>query len=51
MLAPKIGEYCGNSIPPRHVSATNEVFLHFKSDCCGINTGFKLEYNSYNKLY
>ena len=44
--SPMIGKYCGNSIPPSHVSSSNEVLIHFQSDpdCC-TGAGFKMEYN------
>ena len=42
-----IGKYCGDSIPPSHVSSSNEVLIHFQSDpdCCCTEAGFKMEYN------
>ena len=48
--SPMMGKYCGNSIPPSHVSSSNEVLIQFKSDGSGFPTaGFKLEYNPLGK--
>ena len=45
-----MGKYCGNSIPPSHVSSSNEVLIQFKSDGSGVpRAGFKLEYNPTSK--
>jgi hypothetical protein len=48
--SPMMGKYCGNSIPPSHVSSSNEVLIHFQSDpvCC-TGAGFKMEYNPIGK--
>ena len=43
--SPMIGKYCGNSIPPSHVSSSNEVLIHFQSDGSVTMAGFKMEYN------
>ena len=43
--SPMIGKYCGNSIPPSHVSSSNEVLIHFQSDSVLPRAGFKMEYN------
>ena len=40
-----IGQYCGNSIPPSHVSSSNEILLHFQSDTYNTGVGFQTEYN------
>ena len=41
-----MGKYCGDSIPPSHVSSGNEVLIHFEADAYnGNNNGFKMEYN------
>ena len=40
-----MGKYCGYSIPPSHVSSSNEVLIHFQSDGMGTEAGFKMEYN------
>ena len=57
-----MGEYCGNSIPPNHVSSSNKVLIKFISDgsnmyLCTSETnnpncnygGFKMEYNPTGK--
>ena len=43
--SPMIGKYCGDSIPPSHVSSSNEVLIHFQSDGSVTYGGFKMEYN------
>ena len=40
-----MGKYCGDSIPPSHVSSNNEVLIHFQSDGSSTRAGFKMEYN------
>ena len=40
-----LGKYCGSSIPPSHVSSSNEILIHFRSDKSVTYTGFKMEYN------
>ena len=41
-----MGRYCGDSIPPSHVSSSNEILIHFEADWYnGNNYGFKMEYN------
>ena len=47
--SPMMGEYCGNSIPPSHVSSSNEVLVHFQSDDSVTYGGFKMEYNPIRK--
>ena len=42
--SPMMGMYCGDSIPPSHVSSTNEIFIHFQSDTYGAN--FQMAYNT-----
>ena len=44
-----MGKYCGDSIPPSHVSSSNEVLIHFHSDEYVTETGFKIEYNPTGK--
>ena len=39
-----MGKYC-NSIPPSHVSSSNEVLIKFKSDGSVTEAGFQMEYN------
>ena len=43
--SPMMGKYCGNSIPPSHVSASNGVLIQFYSDEITVGAGFKMEYN------
>ena len=44
-----MGKYCGDSIPPSHVSSSNEVLIQFQSDGTETEAGFKLEYNPIGK--
>ena len=46
-----IGKYCGDSIPPSHVSSSNEVLIHFHSDGPTTETGFKMEYHPLGKTH
>ena len=43
--SPMMGKYCGDSIPPSHVSSSNEILIHFHSDQYSEGAGFKMEYN------
>ena len=40
-----MGKYCGDSIPPSHVSSSNEVLIQFHSDQYAVGAGFEMEYN------
>ena len=46
-----LGKYCGYSIPPSHVSSSNDILIHFQSDDYpGYgHTGFQIEYNPMGK--
>ena len=45
-----MGKYCGDSTPPSHVSASNEILIHFETDIYnGNNHGFKMEYHPTGK--
>jgi hypothetical protein len=44
-----MGKYCGDSIPPSHVSSSNEVLIHFQSDGSVTKAGFKMEYSPTGK--
>ena len=44
-----MGFYCGDSIPPSHVSSSNEVLIQFKSDGSQERAGFQMEYNPLGK--
>ena len=46
-----MGKYCGDSIPPSHVSSNNEVLIHFQSDGSATRAGFKMEYNPIGKTH
>ena len=39
-----MGKYCGESIPPSHVSSNNEVLIQFQSDGSDTEAGFQMEY-------
>ena len=39
-----MGKYCGDSIPPVHVSSSNEILIHFQSDGHTTGAGFQIEY-------
>ena len=44
--SPMMGFYCGDSIPPTHVSSSNEILIQFQSDASiATEAGFKMEYN------
>ena len=49
--SPMMGKYCGNSIPPSHVSSSNEVLIKFQSDGWTTYGGFQMEYNPTGKQY
>ena len=40
-----MGKYCGDTIPPSHISSSNKVLIQFKSDGSQTRAGFKMEYN------
>ena len=44
-----MGIYCDDSIPPSHVSSSNEVLIQFQSGGTETEAGFKLEYNPIGK--
>ena len=45
-----MGKYCGDSIPPSHVSSSNEILIHFEADYYnGNNNGFQMVYNPTGK--
>ena len=44
-----MGKYCGDSIPPSHVSLSNQVLIQFHSDEAETETGFQIEYNPIGK--
>ena len=44
-----MGKYCGDSIPPSHVSSSNEILIQFQSVNSITGTGFQMEYNPTGK--
>jgi hypothetical protein len=44
-----MGKYCGDSIPPSHVSSSIKVLLHFQSDGDLTRAGFEMEYHPIGK--
>ena len=44
-----MGKYCGDSVPPSHVSSSNEILVHFQSDGTIASAGFQMEYNPQGK--
>ena len=50
-ISPMMGKYCGDSIPPSHVSSSNEMLIQFQSDewMDGFHGGFQMEYNPLGK--
>ena len=44
-----VAKYCGNAVPPSHISSNNEIYLHFYSDGVYTTSGFKLKYSPYSK--
>ena len=49
--SPMLGKYCGYSIPPSHVSSSNEILIHFQSDEVVMKTGFQIEYKQTGKKH
>ena len=51
--SPMMGKYCGDSIPPSHISSSKEIMVHFKTSSATsysiIINGFKMEYNPTGK--
>ena len=41
-----MGKYCEDSVPPSHISSSNDILINFKSECTATYTGLKMEYNS-----
>ena len=46
-----MGKYCGDSIPPSHISSSNEILIHFETDGSETRNGFKIEYSLNSKLF
>ena len=49
--SPMIGKFCGAELPPRQISSSNEVFIHFHTNFYRTRKGFKLEYHPYSKYF
>ena len=47
--SPIMGKYCGDSIPPSHVSSSNKILIHFQSDYSDTEAGFQMEYQPRGK--
>ena len=48
--SPMMGKYCGDSIPPSHVSSSNEIMVYFRTASWFTDlNGFKMEYNPTGK--
>ena len=47
--SPIVGEYCGSSIPPSHLSSSNEILIDFHSDMHSTEAGFQMQYNPTGK--
>ena len=45
-----MGKYCGDLIPPTHISSINEIFIRFHSDGSVTRAGFEMEYNPTGNL-
>ena len=48
--SPMLGKYCGSTLPPNHVSLSNELLIVFETDQSISLTGFYLEYNALHSL-
>ena len=47
--SPVAGKYCGHSLPPNFISATNRAFIHFHTDHIINQKGFELEYKAISR--
>ena len=48
--SPMMGKYCGDSIPPSHISSSKEIMVHFETNSYNIDlNGFKMEYHPTGK--
>ena len=44
--SPMMGKYCGDSVPPSHISSSKQIMVHFETNSYnGFNKGFELTYN------
>ena len=39
-----MGKYCGDSMPPSHISSSKEIVVHFETDGSGVDKGFEMIY-------
>lgn len=44
--SPVVGSYCGNVLPPPHISTTHQLFIRFRSDSSIAGSGFRAEYTT-----
>ena len=49
--SPVIGEFCGEELPAKFISQSNEILLVFKSDGSRNYKGFQLEYKTSSKSF
>ena len=51
--SPKIGVFCGNSLPPTGsmMSSTRKLLIHFQTDLYGQFEGFQIEYDIISKFF
>ena len=49
--SPVIGEFCGDDLPARFISPSNEILLVFKSDGSSNYKGFQMEYKTSSKSF
>ena len=45
---PILGPYCGDTIPPDHISSRRSLLVHFHSDSSVTRSGFQLEHHKLN---
>ena len=44
--SPMMGKFCGDSIPPGHISSSKQIMVHFETNSFNdFNKGFELTYN------
>ena len=43
--SPMLGQYCGGTIPPNHISSSDKLLINFVTDEASTRTGFYIEYN------
>ena len=45
---PILGPYCGDTIPPDHISSKTSLLVHFHSDSSVARSGFQLKHHKVN---